>query len=269
MLFLRAWYVRRELRRLKSRITNHESIILDAGMGFGQYFDRMNRMFKGAGLVGLELDRKHLYGSEKYFREVHPQASIVIGDVQILPFSCEKFDLILTVDVMEHVEDDRAAFSEYFRVLKPGGYMVMHTPRVRGGELPPPESPPAEQGGRTGSNPPLPPPTSQGGRASWQVGEHVRDGYRDSEARERFESAGLETVRLVRGYGSAGRAAWTLLQRIPLSWLSKGKLMLLPTTLYMIPAFPIGLLLMIFDYLKGDNPQGGSLLVVARRPEEA
>ena len=272
ILFLRAWYVRRELRWLKSRIKIQNSkfkiqhsTILDAGMGFGQYSDRMLRMFKGARLVGLEIDRKHIYGSENYFRRIHPRAHIVVGDVQVQPFAAGKFDIALTVDVMEHVEDDEATFAEYYRVLKPGGYLLMHTPRVV--ENDPPLPPPTSQGG-IGSDPPLPPPAIAGGvDGRWRVDEHVRDGYSDSEARESLEAAGLKVVKIVRGYGWAGRTAWKLLQRVPLSMLSKGKIMMLPAAIYMIAAFPVGLLFMWLDMMLGDDPHGGSLLVVAQRPE--
>jgi len=274
LLFLRAWYVRRELKRIaveagipQSSIRNPQ--FLDAGMGFGQYSDRMLRTFKGARLVGLEIDRAHLYGGERYFRKVHPAASLVIGDVQRLPLSGEEFDLVLTVDVMEHVGDDRAAFGEFYRVLRPGGVLVMHTPRVRRTTSPPPESPPAGSRGGSVGNPPLLPPATAGGEGSrWRVGEHVRDGYSDAEARERLEAAGFKIVRLVRDYGKAGRFAWALLQKIPITLLSRGRLMLLPVALYLITILPVALAAMWLDLIKGDHIDGGSLLVVAARPVE-
>jgi SAM-dependent methyltransferase len=280
ILFLRAWYVRRELKRLKSDFKQQKLKILDAGMGFGQYSDRMLRMFKNAQLVGLEIDSKHLYGSERYFKESHPLSSIVLGDVQRIPLVKRTFDLILTVDVMEHIEDDGATFNEYYRVLKPGGYLLMHTPRIVD-DAPPFNSPPAKQGGMGQGDT----PAEQGGTIKesstdlvgsaidersehWSVDEHVRDGYRDSEARERLEKAGFKIVRMVHGYGFPGQIAWNLLQRIPLSLLSKSKLMIPFVIFYLIFAFPVGLIMMCLDLAKKDHPKGGSLLVVAQRPKE-
>ncbi|MCF7810957.1 class I SAM-dependent methyltransferase [bacterium] len=266
VLFLRAWYVRRELKRLKSGLRGRKTTILDAGMGFGQYSDRMLRMFRNAQLVGLEIDSKHLYGSENYFRKVHPSSKIVLGDVQCIPLKERVFDLILTVDVMEHIEDDIATFGEYFRVLMPGGYLMMHTPRIVECQA---ETPDATS---TSFDFHL---TEQGGSAindiaqRWSVDEHVRDGYRDSEARERLEKAGFKIIRMVHGYGLPGRIAWNLLQRIPLSLLSKSKLILPIVILHLILALPIGLLMMYIDLAKKDHPKGGSLLVVAQRPDES
>ncbi len=245
-------------------------------MGFGQYSDRMLRTFKDATLVGLEIDRSHIYGSEDYFHKVHSNAHVVIGDIQVQPLAGQQFDLVLTVDVMEHVEDDKATFAEFHRVLKPGGYLVMHTPRVVESDDAPPLSPPAERGGMNGVEPAerggmIKSPNSQGGKVKedrWRVDEHVRDGYRDYEARERIEYSGMKVVNIVRGYGWAGHIAWTLLQRIPLSWMSKGRFMILPVILYLALAFPAALCFMWLDMLRGDDPKGGSLLVIAQRPEE-
>ena len=45
-----------------------------------------------------------------------------------LPFADGTFDLLTTLDVLEHIEDDRAALREVRRVLKPGGRMVATVP---------------------------------------------------------------------------------------------------------------------------------------------
>ena len=43
------------------------------------------------------------------------------------------FDLILSVDVMEHIEDDRAVFGHFHRVLAAGGHVIVNTPSDLGG----------------------------------------------------------------------------------------------------------------------------------------
>jgi SAM-dependent methyltransferase len=56
-----------------------------------------------------------------------PLASVQ-ADVTDLPFDDESFDLILCLHVLEHVQDDRAAMRELFRVLAPGGRAVIQVP---------------------------------------------------------------------------------------------------------------------------------------------
>ena len=102
----------------------------------------------------------------------------------------------------------------------------------------------------------------------WSVDEHFRDGYRDEEAKERLEKAGFNVVRIMHGYGMFGEFAWNLLQRIPMSALGKGSIMIPFVGLYLLLVLPIAVVLMILDMVPGDQPMGGSLMVLAQKPED-
>jgi SAM-dependent methyltransferase len=52
----------------------------------------------------------------------------VSADAMLLPFRDGKFDAVLCSHVLEHVADDRRAMGEILRVLKPGGWAVLHVP---------------------------------------------------------------------------------------------------------------------------------------------
>jgi SAM-dependent methyltransferase len=51
------------------------------------------------------------------------------------PFATGEFDLVVIVDLLEHMDDDRAFVTELFRILKPGGLLVVNVPHARGGLL--------------------------------------------------------------------------------------------------------------------------------------
>ena len=50
------------------------------------------------------------------------------ADVTALPFATARFDAVLSLDVLEHVPDYRAALREFARVLRPGGTCVLSVP---------------------------------------------------------------------------------------------------------------------------------------------
>lgn len=49
-------------------------------------------------------------------------------DLTNLDFDNNKFDVIICYHVLEHIEDDRKAIAEIYRVLKPGGWAILQSP---------------------------------------------------------------------------------------------------------------------------------------------
>lgn len=52
-----------------------------------------------------------------------------VGDVSALPFEAERYDIVLSTQVLEHVQDPQKVCSEMARVLKPGGHLFLTTPQ--------------------------------------------------------------------------------------------------------------------------------------------
>ena len=63
-----------------------------------------------------------------------PRVRLLEADAQALPFDSGSFDAVLAVHVFHLVSDPRAAWHEAFRVLRPGGMLLICADAVAGGE---------------------------------------------------------------------------------------------------------------------------------------
>jgi len=96
--------------------------VLDAGCGAGPGL----RFFSSWGNRLLGLDRS-FYALQRA-RQLVPEAGLVQGDLAGgLPFAGESFDLVLLGDVLEHLDEGQALLSECWRVLRPGGALLVRT----------------------------------------------------------------------------------------------------------------------------------------------
>ncbi|HMB25151.1 MAG: methyltransferase domain-containing protein [Chloroflexota bacterium] len=94
--------------------------ILENGCGVGMYVEHISPF--GGKVVGLEYDFER--AAEAGMNSPH----IINGTGEFLPLPSATFDLILSHEVLEHVQDDRLAVREMIRVLQPGGRIVIFVP---------------------------------------------------------------------------------------------------------------------------------------------
>lgn len=94
--------------------------VFEDGCGLGAY---LARLAEGASqAVGLEIELERA-------QEAHQKTpQIVCGVGEYLPFPENYFDLILSHEVIEHVQDDRLAVQEIVRTLRPGGRLMLFCP---------------------------------------------------------------------------------------------------------------------------------------------
>jgi ubiquinone/menaquinone biosynthesis C-methylase UbiE len=100
--------------------------VLDAGCGRGEVLLACARA--GAEIAGIDYAEAAVEISRDTLAEV-PGADIRQGDISRLPWPDASFDRVLSGDVIEHLDhaDGEAMLAEAFRVLKPGGWLVLHT----------------------------------------------------------------------------------------------------------------------------------------------
>jgi SAM-dependent methyltransferase len=96
--------------------------VLENGCGIGVYIEKL-RAFTPA-VFGLEYDFER---AAEAGRRLAP-ALVVCAAGEHLPYPDHAFDVILSNEVIEHVQDDRAVISEMVRALRPGGRLVLFCP---------------------------------------------------------------------------------------------------------------------------------------------
>ncbi len=100
-----------------------DSLILDLGCAQGilSYFLRR----RGGRWVSVDLDFENLKTTQGLLKT----GLLQVGP-GILPFKDRSFDKVVSLDYLEHLDDDDLCLREIHRVLKKGGELLMATPRT-------------------------------------------------------------------------------------------------------------------------------------------
>ncbi|MSR71092.1 MAG: class I SAM-dependent methyltransferase [Candidatus Taylorbacteria bacterium] len=99
-----------------------ESKILDVGCNYGYFVgDLQRRGFTNA--FGTDISKEAIeYGVE------HGIKNLSVANAGKLSYGDQSFDASMTLDVVEHIEDDKGAMKEIARVTKSGGYCFIMVP---------------------------------------------------------------------------------------------------------------------------------------------
>ncbi len=109
-------------------------LVLDAGAGFGRHAFAL--ALQGANVVVLDYAQGEVAGTRATFAAMAESGEIaeercaggLRGDATQLPFADSSFDRVITSEVLEHIQEDTAAITEFARVLKPGGTFAATVP---------------------------------------------------------------------------------------------------------------------------------------------
>jgi SAM-dependent methyltransferase len=104
--------------------------ILDVGSGPGVFSFELARSFPNARVLGIDLLKESIDVC------THIANKIGVGNVEFRREQIEafqeknKFDLVVCVDILEHIEDDHHALKQIYSATSPKGVLVLHVPAL-------------------------------------------------------------------------------------------------------------------------------------------
>lgn len=119
-----------------SRLTFYEEIleflpkkrgkVLDVGCGNGYFLTRLAKEIGnlGQGIIGIDCVSSGFTEAKKKL----PKAKFLQTNAEEMPFANDSFDLVLMMETLEHLKSWQQALAQSWRVVKPGGILLLTIP---------------------------------------------------------------------------------------------------------------------------------------------
>jgi SAM-dependent methyltransferase len=217
ILLLRTWHVKKAIR-LWAKEQKVKKMILDAGSGFGQYSYYLSGINKSWFIKAVDVKEEQIADCNDFFKRIG-RSNVVFetGDLTLYK-QPDTFDLILSVDVMEHILEDEKVFRNFYDSLTNEGMLLISTPSDQGGS-----------------------DVHDHDEGSSFIDEHVRDGYNILDIQEKLKRAGFSKTDGRFAYGKWGQLGWRLSMKYPIQMLNTSKLFFILLPLYYLITFPLAL----------------------------
>lgn len=241
LLLLRTWHVKKELKSWKKSHPDLRAKVLDAGSGFGQYTYYLTRVGKNWDIKGVDVKSEQVEDCNRFFNQIgKDNVYFEYSDLTQKTEPENTYDLIISVDVMEHIEDDQGVFNNLCHYLRKDGMLLISTPSDKGGSD-------VHEHDEEGSS---------------FIEEHVRDGYNIDEIQDKLKKAGFSKTEGRYQYGNPGKLSWRLTMKYPILMLNSSKVFFILLPFYYLVVMPFALILNQLD-VKNTHKHGTGLIVKA------
>jgi SAM-dependent methyltransferase len=239
-LLLRTWHIKRNLKSIREQLPGNIHV-LDAGSGYGQYTYNLSKVSQKWRITAVDVKDEQVADCNLFFGklELGDRVRFEVQDLTTY-VALHKFSLILSVDVMEHIEDDRSVFKNFYQSLDHNGILLISTPSDQGGS-----------------------DAHDHDDASF-IEEHVRNGYSKEEITEKLQTAGFKKIDVKYSYGIPGKISWRLCMKLPILALNASKLFFVLLPFYYILVLPFCLILNYIDMMTF-HKKGTGLIVTAKK----
>jgi len=235
------WHIRKELWAFALNQPRKQIHVLDAGSGMGQYEHFMSSRFPRWNICAIDRDAEEVGACNRYFLSLskHRVFFKAASLEEFIQAGC--FNLILAVNVLEYIREDRRVLANFFESLQSGGQILV-----------------AVQSDKALS--------VQPNFTNKLLGNQVvLHRYNALTFKKSLKELGFVNIKAHYAYGYSGRLSTALGVRVPkyLFKHSRNWIYLLP--FYYLPVYPVVLLLNAADVFFG-HWQGSELVVRASKP---
>ena len=113
-----------DLRGLFSEPLPGNPVLLDAGCGQGKSFQYLRQVFAPRRLIGLDADPHSLDCSRAEARRLGLDVELIASDCAAIGLPDASVDMLFCHQTFHHLVEQDQALAEFYRVLKPGGYLL-------------------------------------------------------------------------------------------------------------------------------------------------
>ncbi|GLH47335.1 MULTISPECIES: class I SAM-dependent methyltransferase [Pseudomonas] len=113
-----------DLRSLFSEPLPVAPVLLDAGCGQGKSFQLLHQVFAPSRLIGLDADPHSLALSREEAARLGLDVELIGSDCATLNVPDASVDILFCHQTFHHLVEQHRALKEFYRVLKPGGYLL-------------------------------------------------------------------------------------------------------------------------------------------------
>jgi len=224
------------LRTIKGQNLPEDASLLDAGCGHAYTTFWLAQRRPSYRLTGVEIDAALVIANRQIAADLGLEQLVFRHESLERLADTAAYDLIYSIDVLEHIAADVQTLRRLRRALKPGGRLLLHLPLRH------------QQQRRIFPS-----------FRRHTIDDHVRDEYTLDEIQAKLAAAGLDLTWHGWGFGPAGELAFKLdylgWQR---AWLRN---------LLALFTFPLALLLAYLD-VRSERQEGNSMLLLAVPVEE-
>lgn len=121
--------LREEIEPISYSYSLHEysefkgKMVLDVGSGNGYVLSKYAR--EGANVYGIDITDVGIKLCRERFEHFGIKGNFEVADAQDIPFQDNTFDCVCSMGVLHHVPNTSKALDEIYRVLKPGGRLIV------------------------------------------------------------------------------------------------------------------------------------------------